>query len=104
MNRKSLEIHKTKDGDSKLANLYIDNELSFINSNDIKDEIMNRINDFDQLNIQANIAHIDLTGIQLLYSIKKSCAAVRKQVKFNFKLNSELKNLVVRSGFNDLFD
>ena len=60
--------------------------------------------DFEQLHIQANIAHIDLTGIQLLFAIKKSCEAVQKQVKFNFRMNGELKNLVIRSGFGELFD
>jgi len=104
MNRKSLEIHKLTNGDNQIATLYIDNELSFINSNDIREEILAHLNDFDQLNIQANIAHIDLTGIQFLYSVKKSCAAVNKQVKLNFKMNSELKNLVIRSGFAELFE
>jgi len=104
MNRKTLEIHKLAKGDTQIATLFIDNELSFINSNDIKDEILSQLNKFEQLIIQANIAHIDLTGIQLLYSIKKSCTAVSKQVKFNFKMNSDLKNLVIRSGFGELFD
>src|SRR5208283_1208241 len=104
MSHKTLEIHKFTKDEAQIATLYIDNELSFINSNDIKDEIITHLNDFEQLNIQANIAHIDLTGIQLLYSIKKSCASVNKKVKFNFKMNSDLKNLVIRSGFGELFD
>jgi len=104
MYHKTLEIHKSTKGEVQTATLFIDNELSFINSNDIKDEILTQLNNFEHLNIQANIAHIDLTGIQLLYSIKKSCTAVNKQFKFNFKMNSELKNLVIRSGFGELFD
>lgn len=104
MKRKKLEIQKVTKGEAIKATLFIDDELSFINSNEIKEEVLAHMNDFEQLQIQANIAHIDLTGIQLLYSIKKSCEAVNKQVKFNFKMNGELKNLVSRSGFGELID
>ena len=104
MKRKTLEIQKATKGESSKATLFIDDELSFINCNEIKEEVLKHMNDFEVLIIQANIAHIDLTGIQLLYAIRKSFAVVNKQVKFSFRMNSELKNLVVRSGFNELFD
>jgi|SRR5208283_872128 len=104
MRRKTLEIQKLTKGEAQKATLFIEDELSFINSNDIKEEVLNHMNDFDQIQIQATISHIDLTGIQLLYSIKKSCEALNKQVKFNFNMNGELKNLVIRSGFGELID
>ena len=104
MKRKTLEIQKQTKGEAQKATLFIDDELSFINSIEIKEEVLAHMSDFEQLYIQANIAHIDLTGIQLLFSIKKSCEAVKKSVKFNFRMNGELKNLVIRSGFNELFD
>lgn len=104
MKRRTLEIQKPTKGEPQKATLFIEDELSFINSNDIKDEVLAHINDFDLLQIHANISHIDLTGIQLLYSIKKSCESVKKQVKFTFNMNGELKNLVIRSGFGELFD
>ena len=103
MKRKALEIIKSKKGEPTKAILYVDDELSFINALQIKDEILNNVNEFDQLLIQANIAHLDLTGVQLLYSIRKSCETFNKQVTYNIKMNEELKNLIGRSGFKELF-
>lgn len=104
MKRKTLEIQKAAKGEVAKATLFIDDELSFINCNEIKEEVLKHLNEFDLLLIQANIAHIDLTGIQLLYAVRRSLEAINKQVKFAFRLNVELKNLVIRSGFTELFD
>jgi MFS superfamily sulfate permease-like transporter len=102
MKRKALEIPKAKKGEPTKAILYIDDELSFINALQIKEDISSHIDDFDQLNIQANLAHLDLTGVQLLYSIRKSCETFNKQVTYNVKMNDELKYLISRSGFKEL--
>ena len=104
MKHKALEILKPKKGEPAKAILYVDDELSFINAAQIKDEILHKLKEFDQLIIQANIAHLDLTGVQLLYSIRKSCETFNKQVTYNIKMNEELKNLVARSGFEELFN
>jgi MFS superfamily sulfate permease-like transporter len=100
----ALEIPKPKKGEPAKAILYIDDELSFINADEIKLDILKHLNEFDQLLIQANIAHLDLTGVQLLYSIQKSCETFNKQVTYNIKMNEELKNLISRSGFKELFN
>jgi len=104
MKRKALEILKPKPGDPVKAILSIDDELSFINAAQVKEDILNHLKEFDQLLIQANIAHLDLTGVQLLYSIRKSCETFNKQVTYNIKMNDELKNLINRSGFKELFN
>ncbi|HEY4787247.1 MAG TPA: STAS domain-containing protein [Bacteroidales bacterium] len=104
MKNKTLEIIKSNKGEPVKAILYVDDELSFINASLVKDEISNKVKEFDQLLIQANIVHLDLTGVQLLYSIRKSCETLNKQVTFNIKMNDELKNLISRAGFNDLFN
>jgi MFS superfamily sulfate permease-like transporter len=104
MKRNLLEIPKSfKKGEPINAILTIDDELSFINALGIATEIQKHIKEFDQLNINANIAHIDLTGIQLLYSIKKSCENNQKKVNFNIKIGQEQKDLIVKAGFNELF-
>jgi len=104
MKRKALEIPKPKKGEPVKAILYVDDELSFINAVQIKDEILQHLKEFDLLLIQANIAHLDLTGVQLLYSIQKSCETFNKKVTYNIKMNEELKNLISRSGFKELFN
>lgn len=102
MKRKALEIPKVKKGEPVKAILYIDDELSFINAAQIKEDILKGLSEFDSLSIQAHIAHLDLTGVQLLYSIKKTCETLNKEVTYNIKMNDELKYLISRSGFKDL--
>jgi anti-anti-sigma regulatory factor len=105
MKHNSLEIQKNyKKGEIIKATLTVDDELSFINAELIASEIQKHIKEFDQLTIIANIAHIDLTGVQLLFSIKKSCENINKTVIFNVKLGTELKELIIKAGFNELFE
>lgn len=104
MKKNVLDIPKDKKGDFIKATLSIDGELSFINAASILGDIQSHIHEFDQLNIQASLAHIDLTGIQILYSIKKSCSQNQKNVHFNIKMNEELTQLILRSGFKELFE
>jgi anti-anti-sigma regulatory factor len=104
MKRNVLDIPKVKKGDFVKATLSIDGELSFINASSILGDIQTHMHEFDQLNVQASLAHIDLTGIQILYSIKKSCTLNQKNVVFNIKMNEELTQLVLRSGFKELFE
>jgi hypothetical protein len=102
MRRKALEIPKVKKGEPVKAILFIDDELSFINAVQIREDILNNLNQFDSINIQANIVHLDLTGVQLLYSIKKTCETLNKGITYNIKMNEELKYLIARSGFIEL--
>lgn len=105
MRQNLLEINKSfKKGEPIKATLTVDDELSFINAASIGSEVQKHINEFDQLTINASIAHIDLTGIQLLYSIKKTCEKVNKSVTFKIKLGEELKGLLLKSGFSDIFE
>jgi hypothetical protein len=102
MKKRALEIPKVKKGEPVKAILYVDDELSFINSAEVQEDILKNIKNVDQLNIQASLVHLDLTGIQLLYSIKKTFETINKQVTYNIKMNEELKTLVARSGFKEL--
>lgn len=61
----------------------------------------------DGLNINANLAividhpeNLDVTFIQLLYSLKNTFSAENKNVIFSAHLSEELKALVTNSGFN----
>jgi hypothetical protein len=64
------------------ATLSIDGELSFINASSVLSDVLSHMHEFDQLNIQASLAHIDLTGIQILYSIKKKLRIEPKKRNF----------------------
>jgi len=102
MKKRALEISKVKKGEPVKATLYVDDELSFINTAEIQEDILKHLKGIDQLNIQASLVHLDLTGIQLLYSIKKTCATLNKQITYFIRMNEDLKTLVSRSGFKEL--
>ena len=102
MKKKALEIPKVKKGEPIKATLLVDDELSFINAEEIQEDILKHIKSIDQLVIQASLVHLDLTGIQLLYAIRKTCEANKKQVTFNLRMNEELKTLISRAGFKEL--
>lgn len=103
MKKGIIEISKDKSGVSK-GTLLLENELTYLNVASIKEEVAKNLPLVDQLYIQANLFQIDLTGIQLIYSIKKTCQLAKKQVVLSVKINSELQNLMVRSGFNYLLN
>ena len=103
MKKGTIEISKDKSGTSK-ATLKLENELTYVNVVSLKEEVIKNLANFDQIYIQANLFQIDLTGVQLLYSIRKSCLAAKKQVVFSIKMNDELQNLLIRSGFKDLLN
>lgn len=102
MKKRALEIPKVKKGEPVKATLYVDDELSFINAAEVQEDILKNVKNIDQLNIQASLVHLDLTGIQLLYSIKKTFETFNKQVTYNIRMSEDLKSLVSRSGFKEL--
>jgi hypothetical protein len=104
MKKNVLDIPKVKKGETIKATLIVDGELSFINSTAILGDIQTHMHEFDSIHIQASLAHIDLTGIQTLYSISKSCSMSQKKVTFNIKIGDELRQLVLRAGFKELFE
>jgi anti-anti-sigma regulatory factor len=102
MKRKALEFPKNVAGEQTKAILYIDEELSFINGSEIRNEIIEKIGQFELLIIQANLVHIDLTGVQLLYSIQKTLQKNNKKLTLNVKMADDLKSLVTKAGFIEL--
>lgn len=54
--------------------------------------------------LQGNVESIDLTGIQALYSIRKSLSSKNKGLAIGIKMNEEAKNLILRAGFNEIFE
>ncbi len=51
-----------------------------------------------------NIQNIDITFIQLMYSLKNSSVKRNKPVSFNFKLSDDLNVLLDRCGFKMISD
>lgn len=104
MKKNVVEIMKEKKGEPIKGILTLENELSFTNVNDLLDNFNSNIHKFDNLILQGNIDSIDLTGIQAIYSIRSALKKNNKTLAIGIKMNEEVKNLILRAGFKELFE
>lgn len=49
-----------------------------------------------------NIVHLDLAGIQLLHSLKKTCIQQNKKLRLEMNFSNDIIALLNNSGFNNL--
>jgi anti-anti-sigma regulatory factor len=54
--------------------------------------------------MQGNVEHLDLSGIQAIYSIRKDLQQKNKTLSLGIKMNEDTKNLILRSGFKEIFE
>jgi hypothetical protein len=104
MKKNTIDILKEKKGEPRKGVLTLENELTFANSKELLKNYISNIDKFDNLVMQGNIESIDLTGIQAIYSIRKSLVAKNKSLAIGIKINEESKNLILRAGFKELFE
>lgn len=104
MKKNIIEIMKEKKGEPRKGILTLESEITFSNSKELLDNFLAKIDKFDTLVMQGNIDFIDLTGIQALYSIRKSLINHEKSIALGIKMNEETKNLILRSGFKEIFE
>jgi hypothetical protein len=104
MKKNTVEIMKEKKGEPRKGILTLENDLTFSNANELIQNYISSIDKFDTLVMQGNIESIDLTGIQAIYSIRKSLVSNKKSLAIGIKINEEAKNLILRSGFKEIFE
>lgn len=104
MKKNTIEIMKEKKGEPKVGVLTLDHELTFANANELLDNYIASKDKYDSLIMQGSVDTIDLTGIQVLYSIRKSLKENNKSITLGFKVNDETKNFILRSGFKEIFE
>jgi len=104
MKKNTIEILKEKKGEPRKGILTLENEQTFANAKELLENYRSNLNKFDNLVIQGNIDYFDLTGIQALYSIRKSLLANNKTLALGIKVNEETKNIISRAGFKEIFE
>lgn len=104
MKKNTIEIMKEKKGEPRKGILTLEHEVTFANANELLDNYSASKDKFDTLVMQGNIDFIDLTGIQALYSLRKSLKQENKTLSSGIKMNEETKNLILRSGFKEIFE
>lgn len=103
MKKNTIEI-KEKKGEPRKGILTLSHEITFANANELLENYIASKDKFDILVMQGSIDFIDLTGIQALYSIRKSLKQSDKAISLGIKVNEETKNLILRAGFKEIFE
>lgn len=84
-------------------NLVIQGRLTIENIQDIKTKLQEAVANFQNIQIYVEqVEAIDLTFLQLLYSLKRSFSETSKNISFNLMLSDENKTLLRQSGLESL--
>lgn len=94
-----FKMQKPKKGD-KLAKIFLAGDLSIGNLEEIVAKFKDIEKNYEEIEINLNnISAFDLSTIQLLISMKKSCLKHKKQINFSIELPGELNTLLATTGF-----
>lgn len=104
MKKNTIEIMKEKKGEPKKGILTLSHEITFANAEELLKNYLSSKDKYEVLVIQGNVDTIDLTGIQALYSIRKSLQNEHKSIAMGMKMNEETKSFILRSGFKEIFE
>ncbi len=89
-----------KKGESKVS-IILENELTIFSIESMKDKIIESVMKYDQIEFALkNVNNIDITFIQLLYSIKKTAEELNKKVSFDVELSDDIKSLLNHSDLS----
>lgn len=93
---------KEVDG-KKAAGLLIKNELTINNISEVKQEIAPLISNYEHFSLSLReIENIDLSAVQLLYSLRQTLEKKGKGIELDLQLPDELRSIVENAGFKDL--
>ena len=100
-NDRNIKIKPSKKkGESKVS-IILENELTIFSVEAIKDNIIEAIKKYDMIEfVLKNISNMDLTFVQLFYSIKISAEKLNKKVSFDVELSDDIESLFENSDLN----
>ena len=95
---KNIQITPSKKKGEKKVSLVLENELTIFSIEKIHEKIIESVLKYDEIDFQLkNITNMDLTFIQLFYSIKVTSEKLNKKVVFNIDLAEDVKSLFINS-------
>lgn len=88
----------------KIGKLTYSKELSIQYADKFLTEIKKVFKQNKKIEISVkDVETVDLTFIQLLYSLKKSSEKAKKTISFDIKMNKELEKILFNAGLVNLF-
>lgn len=102
-NEKNMLITPSKKKGEKKVKITFKNDLTIFSIESIKDQFIYAVqkNDVIQLELK-DVKNIDLTFIQLIYSLKISSASLKKEVSVSANLSEDIKSLFSNSGISKI--
>lgn len=95
---KNIQIIPSKKKGENKVSLVLENELTIFSIEKMREKIIDSVLRYDEIDFQLkNITNMDLTFIQLFYSIKVTSEKLNKKVSFNIDLAEDVKSLFVNS-------
>ncbi len=99
----NMQIIASKKKGSKSVTIHLENELTIFSIEGMKDQIIDTVNKFEDIKIELkNVNNMDLTFVQLLYSIKITAEEQDKKVTFNADISEDIKTLFENSDLSKI--
>lgn len=95
---KNIQIIPSKMKGENKVSLVLENELTIFSIEKMREKIIESVLKYDEIDFQLkNITNMDLTFIQLFYSIKATSEKLNKKVVFNIDLANDVESLFINS-------
>jgi anti-anti-sigma regulatory factor len=105
MKKARIVTEALKPGDKISGKILLEGELTLINAQEVKAKLHEALKKYQVLKVSVrNILSIDLSIIQLLYSLSKTAGQMKKSVTFDIVLPPEIDPLLRKAGFKSLLE
>ncbi|MBI9052529.1 MAG: hypothetical protein JEY96_01845 [Bacteroidales bacterium] len=103
-NKSKIHIAPSKNKEEKKVKITFENDLTIYSIEDFKAKFIEAYNKYDVINIKLkNVNNVDLTFIQLLYSLKEDSKKTNKSISFDFEFPEDLELLLNNSDLSKVF-
>lgn len=103
MEPKSFKINKKAAKDGQRVMVSLSGELSIQNIVDIKDGLIQLLEDYDKIEIVTkNVENFDIACVQIFYALSRSASHLNKEVTYQINLPEEIMSVISHSGLQNL--
>jgi len=99
----NIQIIPSRKKGSKAVTINLENELTIFSVEGMKDKIFEAVKKYNDIKFELqNINNMDLTFVQMLYSVRKTAQEKNKKVSFNTELSDDIMSLFNNSDLNKI--
>ena len=103
MNEELVTIKADESNSNENGTILMQGDLTISNIEGVKEQVLTAMNDFTNITVKLNdVENMDLSFVQLLYSISKTAKSRNSKIQFDINLSETIQTLLNHSGFKDL--